>query len=108
MGRFIRIVGPNHFEPPTHAGPEAREKAWREALGIQNIGSNASRLSIVLQHRRMTSECAIEFCEWFLKQANLLTKRGIDLHIDTFDLSNNDISDKGLATIACTLRAVAP
>ena len=108
MGRFVRIVGPSHFEPQTHAGPEAREKAWREALGINNIRPNASRLSIVLQHRRMTSECAIEFCEWFLKQANLLTKRGIDLHIDTIDLSNNNIGDTGLAKLANIIQEISP
>ena len=84
MGRFIRIVGPNHSESQTHVGPEAREKAWREALGINNIGPNASRLSIVLQHPRMADECAMVFCDWYLKQTILLTKRGIDLHIDTY------------------------
>ena len=108
MGRFVRIVGPHHREPQQHAGPEAREKAWREALCINSVGPNASRLSIVLQHRRMKDECAIEFCEWFRKQTNLLTKRGIDLHIDTFDLSNNDIGDKGLASVASTLRGISP
>lgn len=108
MGRFIRIVGQHHREPQQDAGPAAREKAWREALAINNMGPNASRLSIVLQHRRMTDEHAMEFCEWFQKQAGLLTKRGVDLHIDTFDLSNNQIGDRGLASIASTLRGLSP
>ena len=108
MGRFIRIVGPDHREPQQPVGPEVREKAWREALAINNAGPNESRLSIVLQHRRMADQCAIEFCEWFRKQTDLLTKRGIELHIDTFDLSNNYIGDKGLASIASMLRAASP
>ena len=73
-------------------------------MGINNVGPNASRLSIVLQHRQLTDEHTMEFCERFLKQANLLTKRGIDVHIDTFDLSNNNIGDKGLAKIASIIR----
>ena len=77
-------------------------------MGINNVGPNASRLSIAMQHRQMTDEHTTEFCEWFLKQANLLTKRGIDLHIDTIDLSNNTIGDTGLAKIANIIQEISP
>ena len=109
MGRFIRIVGPHHREPQQqHVGPEAREKAWREALDIRSVGQNASRIAIALQHRRMGDECVIEFCDWLRKQTGLLTRRGIEVHIDTFDLSNNDVGNDGLARVAATLRDIAP
>ena len=108
MGRFIRIVGPNHVEPQQHVGPEAKERAWRDALAVKSVGPNASRLSIALQHRRMGDACAIEFCGWFEKQVGLLTRRGIAVHIDNFDLSHNAIGDRGLAKIASTLHTIAP
>ena len=43
-----------------------------------------------------------------MKASKSVIKRDIELHIDAFDLSNNNIGDKGLATIASTLRAVSP
>lgn len=77
-------------------------------MGINNVGPNASRLSIVLQHRQLTDEHTMEFCEWFLKQANLLTKRGIDVHIDTINLSNNNVGDTGVAKTANIIQAISP
>ena len=108
MVRFNRTVGSGNREYPRPVGPDARAKMWRDALGIANIGRNASRLTIALQHRQLGDECVREFCDWFRKQAGLLTRRGIEVHVDTFDLSNNYIGNDGLVYVAAALLDIAP
>ena len=109
MVRFNRTVGSgSRGEDPRPVGLDARAQTWRDALGIADVGRNASRLTIALQHRQLGDACVREFCDWLRKQAGLLTRRGIEVHVDTLDLSNNYIGNEGLVCVAAALLDISP